>query len=190
MQQRIEAMIAATAAVQPPLKKFYDLLSDEQKANLATLGSERRRNSATNTGSIAQTCGASLGVPDWPAADIDRGLQPTEAQRARLAALQTATAKAEEMLKASCQTDNALTPPARLAAVGKRLDTMLYAVKTVRSALNEFYATLTDEQKARFEAIGPRQMAQAGQPAATPRHSGRYRYSNIGSLVRHLMNRF
>jgi hypothetical protein len=33
---------------------------------------------------------------------------------------------------------------------------MLEAVKSVRAALEDFYATLTDEQKAQFEAIGPR----------------------------------
>ena len=33
------------------------------------------------------------------------------------------------MLSASCRADDGLTPPARLAAAGKRLDTMLQAVK-------------------------------------------------------------
>jgi hypothetical protein len=32
---------------------------------------------------------------------------------------------------------------------------MLKAVKLVRSALDDFYGTLSDEQKAQFEAIGP-----------------------------------
>ena len=31
---------------------------------------------------------------------------------------------------------------------------MLQAVKSVRAALDDFYATLSDEQKAQFEAIG------------------------------------
>jgi hypothetical protein len=59
------------------------------------------------------------------------------------------------MLKTSCQPEDAVTPPARLAAIGKRLDTMLQTVKSVRAALDNFYGTLTDEQKAQFEAIGP-----------------------------------
>jgi hypothetical protein len=45
------------------------------------------------------------------------------------AVLQDASVSAADMLKTSCQADDALTPPARLAAVGKRLDTMLQAVK-------------------------------------------------------------
>ena len=36
---------------------------------------------------------------------------------------------------------------------------MLQAVKDVRAALDNFYATLSDEQKAQFEAIGPRRSA-------------------------------
>ena len=76
------------------------------------------------------------------------------------------------MLKTSCPADDAVTPPARLAAVGKRLDTMLQAVKLVRSALDDFYGTLSDEQKAQFEAIGPRRTAD--QADTRRRHSRRY----------------
>ena len=96
------------------------------------------------------------GVTGWPTAEIDAKVHPTDAQRASLTALQDATAKAADMLKASCQTSEAITPPARLEAVGKRLDVMLQAVKGVRTALDDFYGKLSDEQKAQFEAIGPR----------------------------------
>ena len=164
MQARIEAMIAAVGTVQPALDHFYGLLNDEQKARLNALGQDqregqrqgRRRNEAAQ-GTIAQSCSAAQpGVTDWPAAEIDAKLHPTDAQRASLTALQDASTKAADMLKTSCQADTAMTPPARLAAVGKRLDVMLQAVKTVRTALDDFYGQLTDEQKAQFEAIGPR----------------------------------
>ena len=49
-----------------------------------------------------------------------------------------------------------MTPPARMATIRKRLDAMLDGIKSVRAALDDFYATLNDEQKAQFEAIGPR----------------------------------
>ena len=162
MQQRIEAMISAVQTVQPPLEKFYGLLSDEQKARLTALGNDQRQaRPGLDRGSLAQNCGAAQpGVMEWPTAEIDQTVRPTDAQRASLVALQNATAKAADLLKASCLTDDPLTPPARLAAVGKRLDTMLQAVKMVRSALNDFYGTLSDEQKARFEAIGPQRTAQ------------------------------
>jgi hypothetical protein len=163
MQKRIEAMIAAVETVQPPLEKFCGLLSDEQKARLTALGNDQRQSRTTEktTGSLAQNCGAAPpGVMEWPTAEIDQTVRPTEAQHASLVALQNATTRAADLLKASCLTEDPLTPPARLAAVGKRLDTMLQAVKMVSSALNDFYGTLSDEQKARFEAIGPQRTTQ------------------------------
>src|SRR5664279_22824 len=162
MQQRIEAMIAAVATVQPSLDKFYSLLNDEQKARFNALGEgQRRRITARNRNrSLAQSCDvAEPAALKWPTEEIDARLHPTDTQRARLVALQDTSAKAADMLKTSCQGDDAVTPPARLAAVGKRLDNMLQAVKSVRSALDDFYGTLSDEQKARFEAIGPQRTA-------------------------------
>jgi hypothetical protein len=46
MERRIEAMIAAVAVMQPPLEKFYDLLSDEQKARLTALANDQRESDA------------------------------------------------------------------------------------------------------------------------------------------------
>jgi hypothetical protein len=43
----------------------------------------------------------------------------------------------------------------RFDALAKRLDAMAAAVKTVRPALADFYGALTDEQKARFNMLGP-----------------------------------
>jgi hypothetical protein len=171
MQQRIEAMIAAVDTVQPPLEKFYGLLNDEQKARLTALGNSQRegRTAVRAGGSLAQNCGSTqAGVIDWPMADIDRAVRPTEAQRASLAELQNAAAKASEMLKA-CPLESPLTPPARLKAVGDRLETMLQAVKTVSTALGKFYGELNDEQKAQFEAIGPARTTQADSSEDRPR---------------------
>jgi hypothetical protein len=92
---------------------------------------------------------------DWPNEQIERTVKPTDAQRASLTALQDAAAKAADMLKSSCPPADAGTPPARLAAVGTRLDVMLQAIGTVQPALDTFYSLLTDEQKAAFDAIGP-----------------------------------
>ena len=82
-------------------------------------------------------------------------MKPTDVQRTHLTALQEATAKAADILKSSCPPDNARTPPARLEAVGARLDAMLQAIATVRPALDTFYNALSDEQRAGFDAIGP-----------------------------------
>jgi hypothetical protein len=187
MQERIEAMISAVGTVQPALQKFYDLLNDEQRARLNALGQEQRRGKAARNAnaSLDQSCGAAqTGVTEWPTAEIEARLHPTEAQRASLAALQDTTAKAADTLKSSCQPTEAITPPARLEAVANRLDTMVQAVKTVRAALDNFYATLTDEQKAQFEAIGPARSFD--EPSAQSR--GRRHHAHGGGFLRHFLS--
>lgn len=179
MQQRVEAMIAAVAMVQPALDKFYGLLNDEQKARLNALAEDQRRQIAArrNNRSLAWSCEvAPPAVLKWPAEEIDARLRPSDGQRAKLAALQDAGARAAEMLKTSCPAGDTLTPPARLAAAGQRLDTMLQAIKLVRSALDDFYVTLSDEQKAQFEAIGPRHTASSDRTDTVRRQSRRYGY--------------
>jgi LTXXQ motif family protein len=160
MQQRIEAMVSAVATVQPPLEKFYGLLNDEQKARLNALAEDQRKTASGANNprdSLAQGCGAARpAAMAWPGSEIEAKLHPNETQRGALQVLQDTTAEAAETLKAACQPADAMTPPARLAAIGKRLDTMLQTTKQVRAALEDFYATLSDEQKAQFEAIGPR----------------------------------
>jgi hypothetical protein len=191
MERRIAAMVAAVQTVQPPLEKFYGLLNDEQKARLNAIGQDQLKQSTGTRDSapIVQTCGAAQpAVTQWPAVEVEQKLHPTEAQRASLVALQDAADKAGDMLKISCQPDNDLTPPARLTAAGKRLDTMLQAVKTVSAALTDFYGTLTDEQKAQFEAIGPQQTAQVDQSMdRAPQRHGRG-LGGIASVIRHIIS--
>jgi LTXXQ motif family protein len=162
MQQRVEAMIVAEQTVQGPLEKFYGLLSDEQKAQINALSTTRQRRARTvaRAGLAGSACDMRQpALTEWPTATVEQYVRPTDQQRRYLDALQGAAAEAAETLKQSCQTgpEDALTPPARLAAVGQRLDAILQAVKTVRTAVDDFYGSLTDEQKAAFDAIGPQQ---------------------------------
>ena len=79
---------------------------------------------------------------------IERSVKPTEAQRGKFDELKVASNKASETMRAACPNEAATTAPGRMAAMEKRLDAMLQAVKTIRPALEAFYATLNDEQKA------------------------------------------
>ena len=157
MQQRIEATVKAVDLVQPALDKFYGSLTDEQKVRFNALAEDQRRATAYNSASssLVQNCGASAAL-EWPGTEIEARLHPNDTQRAALQVLQDTSAKVSASLKAACQPSDVMTPPARMAAVRKRLDVMLDGVKSVRAALEDFYATLNDEQKAQFEAIGPR----------------------------------
>jgi hypothetical protein len=162
MQQRIGAMIKAELALEQPLGKFYDLLDDEQEARLNALAEDRRKMSAANgaTEAPAQDCGAAQPAAlRWPADEIEARLHPNDAQRAALKVLQDANARAADILNAGCQPKDATTPPARLDAVDGRLEAMQRAVYLVSAALAGFYATLSDEQKTQFEAIGQKRTA-------------------------------
>ena len=60
-------------------------------------------------------------------------------------------------MSSECPTYRALTPVGRLQAMEQRLDAMLRGVQTVQPALEKFYASLSDEQKERFNRLSPAQ---------------------------------
>ncbi|APG07010.1 hypothetical protein BKD09_01595 [Bradyrhizobium japonicum] len=176
MQTRLAAMIKATDAIAPPLAKFVDLLDDGQKAKLDALANERRAALAAGQRKDAQAPAAceagydprydvqaqrqyeQLVQQQWPAGEIASTLRLDGTARARFEVLQDTTLRTMETLSA-CPSKAEPTPQARLTAVKARLETMLQAVKGVGDALDDFEADLSDEQKAGFEAIGPKRGA-------------------------------
>lgn len=160
MQTRIDAMIQAAAVVRGPLGRFYNSLSDEQKARFNAAGHAPDQSAEART-SFVQNCRAASAALTWPQEQIEKAIRPTAAQQSRLDALRSAANKAAGDITASCPAELPLTPPARLDAIVKRLDAMLKAVKVVRSALNDFYGSLNDEQKAQFNVVGEPRVASA-----------------------------
>jgi len=152
MQQRIEAMEQAVEVVRGPIETFYGGLTDEQKAKFNSANQASGQQNGRQRG-LAQSCAAANAV-EWPQAQIEAALRPSETQQVKLKALQSAAAQAEEQLAAACPSELPTTPPSRLAAISKRLDVMLAAVKNVRGALDDLYGDLSDEQKAQFNLIG------------------------------------
>jgi hypothetical protein len=151
MQQRLAAMKSAITRLRDPFEQFYESLDDDQKAELATLN-EQRAPFAPKV-PAAQSC-APPDVLPWPAADIEAKLHLNDDQREALGALSRMDALARNTLNFDCQPDENLNPPDRLATADTRLDAMLAAIKWVRPALDDFFATLSDEQKTQFNAIG------------------------------------
>ena len=158
MQQRVAAMLKAVIALEPPLQELYAVLNDDQKNRLNALRIDQLKVASADgsVGSSAQGCTRTVPAAlQWPAAEIESGLHPNEAQREALQRLQRASADALDMLSYECQPVDANTPSDRLAAVDRRLDALQDAINLVSLALDDVYATLDDEQKARFELIGP-----------------------------------
>ena len=157
MTARLDATLQAVQTVRPALERFYSSLSDEQKERFNELGP---KNTATNAeaSEASQATDAckqpKQGLANLPIEKIEDTVNPTDAQEAELNKLQDATNKAVSIMQAACPDETPLTPPGRLAVMENRLQAMSDAAKTVKPALESFYATLTAEQKARFNRIG------------------------------------
>jgi hypothetical protein len=95
------------------------------------------------------------GVTAWPFADMERSLRLTGEQRSLLDDLKATADEAAAAFKDSCPQSFAMTPPGRLRGMAQRIDATLQAVTTVRPALTKFYNSLDDEQRARFNSLGP-----------------------------------
>src|SRR5262245_8544354 len=115
---------------------------------------EGRRVLRVPAGGVAQVCSLDAStLTDWPVERIIEKIDLNDQQRGLLDDFKNATAKAVEEMKSACPTDLPGTPTARLAAMRARIESMLTALSTIRPTLERFYTSLSDEQKARFDAI-------------------------------------
>jgi len=154
MENRLQVMLAAVQTVRPALDRLYQSLSDEQKARFNAVGPASDAAAGQDQRNLTTLCDQRTpGVTDLPIDRIAQTVRPTSAQKASLDELKDASLKAADDLKANCPSYQALTPTGRVEAMEKRLDATLAAVKTVQPALTNFYNGLSDEQKARFNAL-------------------------------------
>jgi len=162
--QRLQATDDAIQTVKPALVAFTNSLNDEQKARFnevgAQLGQPKQR-SATQSQPEANCSSEKAGISNLAINRIEDMVRPTEAQGAALDKLDAAMQKAVETLNAACPNAIPQTPVGRLDVMQKRVEAMLNAANTVRPALDEFYASLSDEQKAKLNRLG-RNTAQSG----------------------------
>lgn len=156
MTARLQATLEAVDTVKPALDKFYNSLSDEQKERFNEIGPKpKAETTAQASADTAQTCKQPKpGLANLPIEKIEDAVEPTDAQAADLDKLQAATDKAVGILQAACPDQTPLTPPGRLDAMEARLKAMIEAANTVKPALDSFYASLSNEQKARFNRMG------------------------------------
>jgi len=162
--QRLQATDDAIQTVKPALVAFTNSLSDEQKARFnevgAQLGQPKQR-SATQSRPEANCSGEKAGISNLAVNRMEAAVRPTEAQGAALDKLDAAMQKAVEALNTACPNAIPQTPVGRLDVMQKRVEAMLNAANTVRPALEEFYTSLNDEQKAKLNRLG-RDTAQSG----------------------------
>jgi LTXXQ motif family protein len=152
MQGRLKAMEQANATVKGPFLRLYGLLTDEQKRRLAAASkpSSPEKPARSKTMSVAELCRSQAKFTRVPADQILRTIELTHEQQVHLNKLRAASAKASEELKTSCPPATLRTIEARLDAAQQRLEALIAAIDTLRPAIRDFYASLTDEQKARL----------------------------------------
>jgi hypothetical protein len=158
MTNRVSATLGAVRIVRPALEHFYNSLSDEQKARFnalgPNLGDRSQQQPQQEANAQAERCGEpKSSLTQLPIERIEAVIHPAGKQKEALDRLGTATKSAVEKLQAACPDEVPLTPLGRLEAMEKRLDAMLQAAALVQPALDEFYAMLSNEQKARFNTL-------------------------------------
>ena len=162
VEGRLEATIRAIEIVRPALASLYNSLSDEQRQRLDAIGADETRygrataaNGSTGATTLASLCGdQAANFTRLPMQRIEEVVKPTGQQQSALEKLKQTSASAADELRASCPTQIAEAPVARLDEMHNRLDLMVQAVKNLRPTLATFYASLSDERKAQFNNMG------------------------------------
>jgi len=114
--------------------------------------SEGAPSAANMTAACSQGAGSFI---DLPVQRVEQVVQPTAQQQSAFDNLKKAAQNASEKPQSSCPTAVSLSPVARVDTVETRLNAMADAIKSVRPDLSNFYASLSDEQKAKFNTMGP-----------------------------------
>lgn len=175
MQQRLWAMQSAALLVRTPFAKFVATLDDEQKARLdgspqaaqaapaprantrrhARADAQAESQAQMASGAPVQICYMqSRAASAQPYEQIAERVRPTQDQQASLKALAETSGNMAKLMLASCPDKPPANALARIDAVLGRLEAMLYAINVVNPPLQEFYGSLSDEQKARFNSLG------------------------------------
>jgi ABC-type transporter MlaC component len=161
-EHRLDATIEAVQIVRGPLGKFYDSLSDEQRQKFDAMGKAQAERNSAAPEDLAGPCGQQPGdITALPVQRIEQVVQPNAQQQSAFDALKKASDDTAKELQASCPAQMPQTPVARLDAIKTRLTAMVQAMNSVRPTLVAFYDSLSDEQKAKFNTMGPPQNAAA-----------------------------
>jgi hypothetical protein len=157
---RLQAMIQALDIVRDPLQRFYVLLTDEQRERFNAMGTSGGTQTPAGGNVVALCSEQSNDVTKLPVQRIEEELQPSGPQHEAFEALRQTAQDSAAQLRGTCPSEMPQTPYARLDAVKTRLAAMVEATNAIRPKLQDFYASLNDEQKAKFNIMTPPPTAQ------------------------------
>jgi hypothetical protein len=146
MEGQIDAMIMALEIVRPPLEQFERSLDEKQRA--------RWDAAAPVANGEAAACNSETEGANWPLSQLEQAAQPTAVQRKSLIYVEDAFKRAASGLAAAgCEGAVPRSASGRLTMIEDRLDATWRAVQTIEVALANFEKDLSDEQKARINAL-------------------------------------
>jgi hypothetical protein len=145
-------------AIRTSLKAFYETLTSAQKNSLTIEQPQNAPPDAKVPESMNkqyQACASqNIGSAERMIKEIEMKVRPDKTQAASLESLHKISSDMAKLLIASCAQPIPSDPLARVDAANDQITAMNYAATNVQIALDEFYAGLSQQQKARFEAAG------------------------------------
>jgi hypothetical protein len=161
MQSQIQALAMAIDIVRPPLQEFEQSLTPDQKARFdgtsdttgsapAAQTSVQQQNQA---GALLRPCGDSTSAINWSIEQINKSVQPTNAQRDDLANVKQAFTSAAADLDTHCPASAPATALGRLETIEARLDAAWRTVLSMQVALADFENKLSEAQRNRFDTM-------------------------------------
>ena len=160
IQDRIWAMRDSLLTMRQPVESFYNSLTQEQHWRL-NRDSDTREIGARSGDGLGEMCADPAAIDERPMRAIERAVRPNEQQRANLDALRLGSHGMAQLIMSSCPTYPLLGHMGRFAAASDRLDVMLFAVMTLAPAVQGFYGSMDDRQRASFHRT-MRQLRRAG----------------------------
>ena len=154
MQSQIQTLATAIDIVRQPLQDFEQSLTPDQRLRLdGTPPVQSTVKDQTQAGNLARPCGDSSPAIDWSIEQINRSVQPSDAQRDELTDLKQSFNAAASDLDAHCPAAAPATALDRLETIQARLDAAWRAVLSMQVTLASFETKLSDQQKRRFDAM-------------------------------------
>jgi hypothetical protein len=142
MEDRIWAARQALLVLRAPVDKFYATLTDAQKTSLNGPSGP----SGSSGQSTTRAAGCHESNIDLTHMLMGRG-RPDPKQRPGLEALQKTSTGLSRLLASSCPATQPTTPVDRLDTADRRLNSMLYAVVTLRAPLDALSSAPAAEKK-------------------------------------------
>jgi LTXXQ motif family protein len=154
METRLQELTMALDIIRQPLQEFEQSLSQNQQKRLASAikspTPSERKNIAK---SAAPSCAAAPRNVQWSVDQISQSLQPNDNQRDSLTQMKAAFDRAAGDLDAQCLMSLPSDALTRLETVEARLDAEWRATLTIQVALDDVESALSDDQRARFNAL-------------------------------------